>query len=66
MNPYRSASDANSVPEEIGYCAWNTRAVLAKVLSEYRESFGWRQDDITAMAQNVMHRTARRLFRIPG
>ncbi|HKU14339.1 MAG TPA: amidohydrolase family protein [Steroidobacteraceae bacterium] len=59
-------SDANSVPEEIGYCAWNTRAVLAKVLSEYRESFGWTQDDITSMAQNVMHRTARKLFRIPG
>jgi predicted TIM-barrel fold metal-dependent hydrolase len=65
-NKIMHGSDANSVPEEIGYCAWNTRAVLAKVLSEYRESFGWRQDDITAMAQNVMHRTARRLFRIPG
>ena len=65
-NKIMHGSDANSVPEEIGYCAWNTRAVLAKVLSEYRESFGWTQDDITAMAQNVMHRTARKLFRIPG
>jgi Amidohydrolase len=57
-------SDANSVPEEIGYCAWNTRAVLARVLTEYRQSFGWTQQDIRVMAENVMHRNARRLYRI--
>jgi uncharacterized protein len=57
-------SDANSVPEEIGYCAWNSRAVLAKVLTEYRQSFGWTQQDIRVMAENVLHRNARRLYRI--
>lgn len=57
-------SDANTVPEEIGYCAWNTRAVLAKVLSEYRESFGWTQADIGAMAENILHKNARKLFGI--
>ena len=57
-------SDANSVPEEIGYCAWNSRAVLARVLTEYRQSFGWTQQDIQVMAENVLHRNARRLFRI--
>jgi predicted TIM-barrel fold metal-dependent hydrolase len=62
-NKIMHGSDANSVPEEIGYCAWNSRAVLAKVLSEYRE-LGWTQADITAMAENVMYRNARRLFRI--
>ncbi|WP_136161310.1 amidohydrolase family protein [Sphingomonas flavalba] len=57
-------SDANTVPEEIGYCAWNSRAVLAKVLSEYRDSFGWLQSDIAAMAENILHKNARRIFNI--
>jgi hypothetical protein len=56
-------SDANTVPEEIGYCAWNSRTVLAKVLSEYRQ-LGWTQRDITAMAENVLHGTARAVFGI--
>jgi Amidohydrolase len=64
-NKIMHGSDANSVPEEIGYCAWNSRAVLAKVLSEYRE-LGWTQADITTMAENVLYRNARRLFRIPA
>jgi Amidohydrolase len=63
-NKIMHGSDANSVPEEIGYCAWNSRAVLAKVLSEYRQSLGWTQADIATMAENVLHRNARRLFRI--
>jgi hypothetical protein len=63
-NKIMHGSDANTVPEEIGYCAWNSRAVLAKVLTEYKESLGWTQRDITAMAENVMHRTARGIFGI--
>ena len=62
-NKIMHGSDANTVPEEVGYCAWNSRAVLAKVLSEYRE-LGWTQRDIVAMAENVMHRTARAVFGI--
>ncbi|HVW71072.1 MAG TPA: amidohydrolase family protein [Steroidobacteraceae bacterium] len=56
-------SDANSVPEEIGCCAWNSRAVLAKVLTEYL-NFGWTQGDINKMAEDVLHRTARTVFGI--
>jgi predicted TIM-barrel fold metal-dependent hydrolase len=56
-------SDANSVPEEIGSCAWNSRAVLAKILTEYLD-LGWTQDDINKMAENVLHRTARTVFGI--
>jgi predicted TIM-barrel fold metal-dependent hydrolase len=63
-NKIMHGSDANTVPEEIGYCAWNSRAVLAKVLTEYKASFGWTQADITTMAENVLHRTARGLFGI--
>ncbi|HEX4675945.1 MAG TPA: amidohydrolase family protein [Steroidobacteraceae bacterium] len=56
-------SDANSVPEEIGSCAWNSRAVLAKVLTEYLD-LGWTQGDINKMAEDVLHRTARTVFGI--
>jgi len=56
-------SDANSVPEEIGSCAWNSRAVLAKVLTEYLD-LGWTQGDINKMAADVLHRTARTVFGI--
>jgi predicted TIM-barrel fold metal-dependent hydrolase len=63
-NRIMHGSDTNSVPEEIGYCAWNTRAVLAKVLTEYRTSLGWTQADVTTMAENILHRNARSLFRI--
>ncbi len=58
-------SDSNNVPEEIGYCASNTRLVLARVLHDYRTYYGWTQADITKIADNVMHKNARRLFRIP-
>jgi predicted TIM-barrel fold metal-dependent hydrolase len=58
-------SDSNNVPEEIGYCASNTRRVLAKVLYDYKTYYGWTQADITRIADNVMHKNARRLFRIP-
>ena len=59
-------SDANTVPEEIGYCCWNSRAVLAKVLSDYRTYYGWTAEDITRAANNVLHGTARKLFGISG
>ena len=58
-------SDSNNVPEEIGYCASNTRRVLARVLNDYKTYYGWTQADITKIADNVMHKNARRLFRIP-
>ena len=45
-------SDANSVPEEIGVCAWNSRAVLAKVLTEYLD-LGWTQSDISKMKRHM-------------
>jgi hypothetical protein len=63
-NKIMHGSDANTVPEELGYCAWNSRAVLAKVLTEYKESFGWTQADITKMAENILHRTAREFYGI--
>ena len=59
-------SDSNNVPEEIGYCASNTRRVLSRVLNDYRTYYGWSQADVTKMAENVMHRNARRVFRIPS
>ncbi len=58
-------SDSNNVPEEIGYCASNSRRVLAKVLNDYKTHYGWTQADITKIAENVMHKNARRIFRIP-
>jgi predicted TIM-barrel fold metal-dependent hydrolase len=57
-------SDSNNVPEEIGYCASNTRRVLARILNDYRTYYGWTQADVRKMADNVMHRNARRVFRI--
>jgi predicted TIM-barrel fold metal-dependent hydrolase len=57
-------SDSNNVPEEIGYCASNTRRVLARVLNDYRTHYGWTQADVNKMAENVMHRNARRVFHI--
>jgi hypothetical protein len=59
-------SDANTVPEEVGYCGWNSRAVLARVLGEYRTYYGWTAADTVQAANNILHGNARRLFRIPG
>jgi hypothetical protein len=55
-------SDTGTVPEEIGYCAWNTRHALGKILSEYKASYGWTQDDISRAAREILHENARRLF----
>lgn len=57
-------SDSNNVPEEIGYCAWNTRHVLAKVLRDYKNNYGWTQRDCKKIANNVLHENARRVFKI--
>lgn len=57
-------SDSNNVPEEIGYCAWNTRHVLAKVLRDYRAYYGWSQRDCQLMANNMLHDNAMRVFKI--
>jgi hypothetical protein len=59
-------SDANTVPEEIGYCCWNSRAVLARVLGEYRTYYGWTAADTMRAAANILHDNARRVFRISG
>jgi predicted TIM-barrel fold metal-dependent hydrolase len=59
-------SDSNNVPEEIGYCAWNVRHVLAKVLRDYLENYGWTEKNCAEIAHNVLHRNAERLFEIPA
>jgi predicted TIM-barrel fold metal-dependent hydrolase len=57
-------SDSNNVPEEIGYCAANTRHVLAKILRDYRSDYGWSRRDCDLMANNVLHENAKKLFKI--
>jgi len=57
-------SDSNNVPEEIGYCASNTRRVLAKILNEFESYYGWTGKDCERIARNVMSENARRVFKI--
>jgi hypothetical protein len=56
-------SDSNNVPEEIGYCASNTRQALAKVLREFHETYGWTIADCRVIATNVLGANAARVFR---
>lgn len=57
-------SDSNNVPEEIGYCASNTRRVLARVLNDFQAHYGWTDADCSTIARNVMGENARRVFKI--
>jgi len=57
-------SDSGGVPDETGYCAWNSRQVLARILTEYKTYYGWTQADIDEIAHGVLHRNAARVFRI--
>ncbi len=57
-------SDSGGVPDETGYCAWNSRQVLARILTEYKTYYGFTQADIDGMAHGVLHGNASRLFRI--
>lgn len=57
-------SDSNNVPEEIGYCADNTRRALAKVLNEFRTHYGWTDADCRRIATQVLAGNARRVFQI--
>ena len=57
-------SDSNNVPEEIGYCAWNVRQVLAKILRDYKSNYGWSQSNCEEIANKVLHENAKRLFSI--
>ena len=59
-------SDSNNIPEETGYCASNTRRVLAKVLNDFIAYYGWSEKDCEKIARNVMTENARRVFRING
>ncbi len=57
-------SDSGGVPDETGYCAWNSRQVLARILTEYKTYYGWRMADIESIARGVLHDNAARVFRI--
>lgn len=57
-------SDSGSVPENIGYCAYNIRQVLAKVLTDYRGHYGWTDRDCETIARNVLSENARRVYGI--
>ncbi len=57
-------SDSGSVPETIGYCAFNIRSTLAKVLTDYRSHYGWSDKDCEKMARNVLSENARRVYGI--
>jgi len=57
-------SDSNNVPEEIGYCADNTRRALGKVLNEFRSHYGWTDADCRRIATRVLAGNARRVFKI--
>lgn len=59
-------SDTGGAPEELAYCAWNTRQTLARVLSDYKRYYGFTQADLNEMAHNILHKNARRLFNLPG
>ncbi|MEP7242727.1 MAG: amidohydrolase family protein [Gammaproteobacteria bacterium] len=53
-----------STPETLGYCAYNVRQVLAKILNDYRSSYGWSEKDCETMARNVLSENARRVYNI--
>ena len=57
-------SDGGQVPDEAAYCAWNTRVVLADILHDYKGLYGWSQSDVESIAADVLHRNARKVFRI--
>jgi predicted TIM-barrel fold metal-dependent hydrolase len=57
-------SDSGSVAENIGYCAYNIRQVLAKVLRDYRGHYGWTDRDCETMARNVLSENARKVYGI--
>lgn len=53
-----------STPETLGYCAYNLRNVLARILNDYRDVYGWSEHDCETMARNVMSENARRVYDI--
>lgn len=57
-------SDSNNVPEEIGYCATNTRRVLARILNDFRTYYGWTDADCARIARGVLSENAKRVFGI--
>jgi predicted TIM-barrel fold metal-dependent hydrolase len=57
-------SDSGSVPEDPAYCAHNLRVALARLLNDYRSSYGWSESDCSKIATAVMNENARRFFRI--
>jgi len=57
-------SDGGQIPDEAGYCAQNSRLVLADILSDYRRLYGWTQHQVESIAADVLHRNARKVFRI--
>ena len=52
------------MPETLGYCAYNVRHVMAKILRNYRADYGWTGKDCERMAWNVLSETARQFYNI--
>jgi hypothetical protein len=61
---FLNGSDSGTVPETMGYCADNTRRVLAKVLRDFKGQYGWTDKDCQKIATNVLGGNARRVFKI--
>nr|WP_232307092.1 amidohydrolase family protein [Sphingomonas sp. Y57] len=55
-----------SGPEAFAYSVDNERRILAKVLADYRDHYGWTDRDCERMARNVLSGTARKVFNIPA
>ena len=49
-------------PEVWGFSACTVRSVLAKVLVDYRETYGWSQAECERIARNVLSDNAKRIY----
>ena len=49
-------------PEVWGFSAFTLRSVLAKVLVDYRETYGWSQAECERIARNVLSDNAKRIY----
>jgi len=59
-------SDSSTVPERLGWCAYNIRESLFKVLSDFTDRYGWNADNKKEIARKILNTNAKDVLKPPS
>jgi len=56
-------SDSSTVPERLGWCAYNIRESMAYVLKDFRERHGWSKETSNEIANKILNQNTKEVLK---